>query len=206
MNSSIVQLPQAQNAQATELLSAAFAADPVVNYFLPEDKTARQNALRVFADALLHFGHHYQHIYTTADLPKGVAIWLPPEASSFQGSQLWELLQSGLFKLPFYMRWDRLIQMIGFWGQEIQQQQQMKEPFWYLFLLGVSPDYQNQGIGGALLQPILERADRDRQFCMLETSTEGAVRFYQRQGFEIVHQRSLGKDLPYWTLHRAPKG
>jgi ribosomal protein S18 acetylase RimI-like enzyme len=71
-------------------------------------------------------------------------------------------------------------------------------------LLGVAPGYQNQGIGAALLQPVLQRADRDRTLCYLETSTDAAVRFYQRQGFEIVHTRQIGKSLPYWILKRCP--
>jgi len=205
MISSIVQLPASQMDKATEVLSAAFCDDPVVNYFLPEDAIAKQRALHLLAQCLLRYGQTYQHIYTTADQPKGISIWLPPEASTFEFAQLWQLLQTGLLKLPFYARWDRAIELLSFFTQEIQQQQQNTEPFWYLMLLGVAPGYQNQGIGAALLEPVLERADRDRTLCYLETSTEAAVRFYQRQGFEIVHTRKVGKALPYWTLKRYPK-
>jgi GNAT superfamily N-acetyltransferase len=205
MSSTIVQLPSTQVDKATEVLSAAFGADPVVNYFLPEAAIAKQKALQLMAECLLKFGQPYQQIYTTGDVPKGIAIWLPPEASSFQWPQLWQLMQTGLFKLPFYARCDRMIDLLGYFVQEINQQQQMTEPFWYLMLLGVAPGYQNQGIGGALLQPVLEQADRDQTLCLLETSTTAAVRFYQRQGFEIMHTRQIGQSLPYWTLKRNPK-
>jgi hypothetical protein len=205
MSSPIVPLPYSQFDKAIEVLSAAFCADPVVNYFLPEDAIAKQHALSLLARCLLRYGQTYQHIYTTVDQPKGVAVWLPPEVSLSQWSQLWQLLQTGLFKLPFYVRWNRIIELLQLFAQEVQQQQQMTEPFWYLMLLGVATGYQNQGIGAALLQPVLERADRDRTLCCLETSTEGALRFYQRQGFEVVHIRQVGNSLPYWTLRRFPK-
>ncbi len=205
MSSTIVQLPNSQIRQAAEILSAAFCIDPIVSHFFPEEATAKQQALHQVSQCLLSYSAIYQHIYTTADLPKGIAMWLPPKASSFQLSKLCHLLQSGLLSLPFYARRNRVIDFTGFLAEEIQQHQQITEPFWYLLMLGVAPGYQNQGIGKALLQPILERADRDRTLCYLETSTEAALRFYQRQGFEVVHTGQVTKSLSYWNLKRHPK-
>jgi ribosomal protein S18 acetylase RimI-like enzyme len=71
--------------------------------------------------------------------------------------------------------------------------------------LGVSPEYQGQGIGGRLLQPVLQEADRTKTPCYLETSTAAAVRFYQRHGFETVDQ-GLFANWEYWAMKRNPQG
>jgi len=68
--------------------------------------------------------------------------------------------------------------------------------------LGVSSAYQSQGIGSLLIKPILERADKENLPCYLETTTEQAVRFYQRNGFEIL--RAEEKPVKFWTMKREP--
>jgi ribosomal protein S18 acetylase RimI-like enzyme len=59
-------------------------------------------------------------------------------------------------------------------------------PHWYLFVLAVEPACQRQGIGGALLQPVLASADATGTPCYLETHIDHNVRFYQRHGFEVM--------------------
>ena len=48
----------------------------------------------------------------------------------------------------------------------------IKEPHWYVFVLGVRPERQGEGLGRALLDPALARADRDRLPAYLETTKE----------------------------------
>jgi GNAT superfamily N-acetyltransferase len=59
------------------------------------------------------------------------------------------------------------------------------EPHWYLVVLSVRPDSQRRGLGSRLVEPILERADRQGLPCRLETSDPANV-FYQRFGFEVT--------------------
>lgn len=201
----IVKLKPSDFAIASDQLSAAFNQDPLVGYFLPEAASARLNALQHMSQAMLNYGQPYDQIYTTAETPKGVAIWLPPEASQFDMSQLWQVFASGLITVPFYMRWDRIFDFVSFIGTEIRlHDKTASEPHWYLSMLGVSPECQGQGIGGKLLQPVLQEADRTKMPCYLETSTSGGVRFYQRQGFEIAYQGTFaGRE--YWAMKRNPQ-
>lgn len=201
----IVQLLRSQTEEATQTLSDAFSRDPILNYFLPENQAKKLNALKVISEKLLNYCQPHNHIYTTSDNIKGIAMWLPPETASFTWSELRNLFTSGILTIPFYMRWERFSDVLAFMIVELFRRQRYPEPHWYLAMLGVASQYQGQGIGAALLQPILQQADRDKIPCYLETSTEGAVRFYQRQGFEIVHVGCIGKTLPYWTMKRLPK-
>ncbi|MEM8642091.1 MAG: GNAT family N-acetyltransferase [Cyanobacteria bacterium P01_G01_bin.54] len=201
----IVQLKLADFAIASEYLSAAFSQDPLIGYFLPEDTVAKQRAFQHLSRSFLNFAQPYGHIYTTVDEPKGVAIWLPPEAFIITASQLWQAVTSGLLVSPFYMRWTRIVDFLVFLIAEIQLHEKfVPEPHWYLGMLGVSPECQGQGIGGKLLQPVLQMADHAKQPCYLETTTPAAVRFYQRYGFEIVHQ-GVFMERDYWAMKRNPK-
>jgi GNAT superfamily N-acetyltransferase len=48
----------------------------------------------------------------------------------------------------------------------------MPDPHWYPVVLGVGPACQGQGIGSALIQPVLKRADADGVPCYLEAVTD----------------------------------
>ncbi|MBP0012984.1 MAG: GNAT family N-acetyltransferase [Roseofilum sp. SBFL] len=204
-NANIVPLKPSDFTMASEYLAAAFSQDPMIGYFLPEETAAKKRALQHFSRSFLNFAQLYGHIYTTADDPKGVAIWLPPEAFHISLPQLWQVLTSGLMISPLYMRWSRIQEFLAFLNMEIQMHDQLSpEPHWYLGMLGVSPKCQGQGIGGMLLQPVLEELDRTKMPCYLETTTPGAVRFYQRHGFEVVHQ-GMFADRQYWSMKRYPQ-
>jgi ribosomal protein S18 acetylase RimI-like enzyme len=203
MNEHIVQLHPSQVKLAAKVLSSAFSNDPFVAYFLPSEKPAQLKSLRYFSAAMIRYSEVYESIYTTAGKPKGVAIWLPPVESGFQFSQISRLLMSGLLGIPFQIRWERFMTGIGLFFQGLGEQQ-MREPHWYLAMLGVDAGYQGQGIGSALLQPILQRADQEEMPCYLETSTAAAVRFYQRHGFAVEEYQEIVPGLPYWKMKRAP--
>lgn len=202
----IVKLNPSDFAIASNQLAAAFSQDPLIGRFLPEESTAKQTAMKQISQAMLNYGQFYNQTYTTAEHPKGVAMWLPPEAARITLSQLWQVVTSGLLTVPFYLRWNRILDFASFIGTEIRlHDRTASEPHWYLAMLGVSPECQGQGIGGQLLQPVLQEADRAKLPCYLETSTPGGVRFYQRHGFEIAHYGTFA-GCDYWAMKRAPQG
>jgi GNAT superfamily N-acetyltransferase len=76
-------------------------------------------------------------------------------------------------------------------------------PHWYVFIVGVAPEVQRQGIGGSLLTPIHEEADRESIPCYLETMVIENVRFYEKPGFAVVDSgaTSVG-EVPFWAMRR----
>jgi predicted GNAT family N-acyltransferase len=56
--------------------------------------------------------------------------------------------------------------------------------------MGVDPGSQRMGLGGRLLKPVLETADREAVDCYLETADPANVEYYARHGF-VVENRSL---------------
>ena len=82
----------------------------------------------------------------------------------------------------------------------------IKRPHWYLWVLGVDPSSQGQGIGGKLIEPVLARSDDEGVPCYLETQLERNVAFYERRGFEIVWQGEVPqRELMLWTMIREPR-
>jgi ribosomal protein S18 acetylase RimI-like enzyme len=59
------------------------------------------------------------------------------------------------------------------------------DPHWYLETMGVDPAVQRQGLGGRLIQPVLEIADRDQVDCYLETAKAENAQYYRRHGFVV---------------------
>jgi ribosomal protein S18 acetylase RimI-like enzyme len=77
---------------------------------------------------------------------------------------------------------------------------------WYLFILGVEPSVQRRGLGGALMRPVLERADAELAVCYLETENERNVPFYLKHGFDLVvnGEEAGHSGVRFWTFRRNP--
>lgn len=79
----------------------------------------------------------------------------------------------------------------------------MSQQHWYLAFLGVAPNYQGQGVGSALLQPILKQADSEGLPCYLKTFTEKNTYFYRKHGFETIKTVDLPSiNVRLWTMKR----
>lgn len=62
---------------------------------------------------------------------------------------------------------------------------QPKEPFLYVWFIGVDPENQGKGEGSRLLKSVLELAKKKNLPVCLETSTERNFRWYENFGFSV---------------------
>jgi GNAT superfamily N-acetyltransferase len=81
-----------------------------------------------------------------------------------------------------------------------------REPGWFLAVLGTEPARQRQGLGSAVMAPVLERCRRTGVGAVLDTATLEDVRFYQRLGFAVVGEVSGTSAPPLWVMRLAPEG
>jgi ribosomal protein S18 acetylase RimI-like enzyme len=78
-------------------------------------------------------------------------------------------------------------------------------PHCYLFFIGVDPAYQGKGYAGRLIRPVLERLDRKKIPCYLNTQNEKNVSLYEHFGFRVVDQLTLpGSDILHTAMLRHP--
>jgi ribosomal protein S18 acetylase RimI-like enzyme len=200
----IVRLQRSQLPAIIPGVADSFIADPMMNYLYKADLAVRQRSLQQLTRVFLNYCLPYDHIYTTPTL-QGVAAWLPPGQYPMEH---WRLLRLGFYELVLGVEWRKIPQFFSLFNAlEQHHAAAMPHPHWYLLLLGVSPAAQGQGVGGELIQPILQQADRDQLPCYLETFSERAVGFYQKHGFEVVTTGQCAADAPrYWTMQRQSRG
>ena len=185
--------------QAVAALDHAFFDDPLYAYLLP-DPTQRKQLLTKIHLIILRYALRYGVVYTTPAY-EGAACWLPP-GETFPS--LWRLLSVAWRDPPLALGWQgyRRYAQVGDYTERAHHNA-VTSAHWYLWALGVDPAHQRQGIGGALLHPILTQADEKRLPCYLETSNEENPPFYERQGFRVVSEGiAPGTKLRMWAMRR----
>jgi GNAT superfamily N-acetyltransferase len=74
----------------------------------------------------------------------------------------------------------------------------------YLSYLGVAPARQGNGLGTALLRPVLDRCDSQGAPAYLEATNKRNLPLYRRQGFEVREELDLPNGPRLWTMWREP--
>lgn len=75
------------------------------------------------------------------------------------------------------------------------KQLQPKELMYYLWFIGVDPEYQNEGIGSILLDEIIKDSKHKQRPIYLETSTLKNLPWYKKYGFQIYNELELSYKL-----------
>lgn len=76
----------------------------------------------------------------------------------------------------------------------------------YLWMIGVTPERQGEGLGTALVRHVLDRCDREGLAAYLEASNARSRDLYQRLGFEVAGGPLDLPDGPQmWPMWRDPR-
>lgn len=159
-------------------LASAFADDPAWSWLLPyADREGRQRLF--FETELRHLVPAHREVWMAED-GSAAAVWAPPG--------LWSVpMRFVLAQAPPMLRvFGRRLQLALRYLIRIERAHPKKPPHWYLEIIGAEPDRQGQGLGSALLRPVLAFCDRDGLGAYLESSTERNRALYERHGFEVV--------------------
>jgi ribosomal protein S18 acetylase RimI-like enzyme len=174
-------------------LVLAFASDPAVRWMYPnahQYRTFFPRFARAFGGKAFALGtaHHLDDF-------RGTALWLPPGVAPDD-----DLL------IPFLEETiapERLGDAFAVFEQMGAYHPSV--PHWYLPLLGVDPLRQSQGLGSALIEPILAAFDRDGAVAYLEASNPRNVPFYERHGFEVRGEIQAGDSPSIFPMVREPR-
>jgi ribosomal protein S18 acetylase RimI-like enzyme len=134
----------------------------------------------------------------TLDGTAGAAIWALPDRWRLGRVEEFRMGVALLFAL------GRRIPMLVR-GFEMIEAAHPRTPHYYLAVLGTEPDRQGEGIGSALMQPVLEMCDRDEIPAYLESSKERNVAFYARHGFRVTDEIKLPGGPRVWPMWRDPR-
>ena len=206
MAAQLVPLSPQKIAEASRSLADAFFDDPTSCFLLPREES-RDRWLRLIHQASLRHVLPEGHVYAVAgDEVTGVIGLVPPGRYPLSTARYLRHLIPIILRLPTGgFPPERALRAVQ--AQGLIDRLHIKEPHWYVLVLGVRPERQGEGLGRALLDPALARADRDRLPTYLETTKERNLTFYGRFGFEMVQEVSIpGGGPPVWTMLRQPVG
>jgi ribosomal protein S18 acetylase RimI-like enzyme len=198
----IVRLNAGQLAAARRMLERAFFDYPLMVYACP-DAGRRSRGVRSLYTAILRDAQRYGEIYTSPGV-EGVACWLPPGVPL---PTLVREVRAGLLGLPLAFGWQAFRTLIGYgqWHAKLHHEL-TSGPHWFLATIGVDPASQGRGVGSALLEAILMKADEQRLPCYLETHGEKSARLYERHGFETVRLFEVPRHpVPVWAMLRRAR-
>lgn len=180
----------------------AFATDPLIRWFFPDDATYEDESAIFFG---LQFDLRVDggEVWTTDD-GVTVAMWDSPGGSKLSQERRDQAWNEGVTALSdsSRVRLDALGRAAGPWHLE--------EDHWYLGILATHPDWQRTGLGRSVLRPVLVDADRNGLVAALLTETPENVAFYRGMGFDVAAEPEIEDDgssdpaPKVWIMRRAP--
>ncbi|HWD26830.1 MAG TPA: GNAT family N-acetyltransferase [Rhizomicrobium sp.] len=185
----------------SRLFAAAFTTDPVMDWIArPGAKRAR--ALEQFFFWLMRVrAIPFGEVWMSPDASCATA-WLPPGADASPGGFVEQMKL-----MPLFVRlcgFPRL--MRGSAMADAMEKHHPHEKHFYLAFIAVAPRLQGMGLGGAILEATVTRADAARVPAYLENSNPKNTGLYERAGF-VARKNIAPKDAPpllaMWREKRA---
>lgn len=181
-----------------DVLAESFDDDPIFRAILPNDAHRRRALPILFREWMSRLHLHHEHASFTTEDRAGAALWSPPgfwHVGLLQQAVMAPSMIGALRGRTFTALRTHLA---------IESGHPKGPPHWYLRVIGCSPSRQGQGIGAALLRPVLERCDREQLGAYLESSNEKNHTFYRRQGFRVVRELTTHLGPKAWLMWREP--
>jgi len=184
--------------EASAMLARAFHDDPAWVWVLPDEERRRRLLPWLFR---IGFDVTVADVWTTTGPVIGAARWLPPGRAAMRVGPALRALVATPLRLGAasgrFFAYGRAVESL--------RARVAPAPHWYLAGIGVDPEFQNRGVGTALLQPGIEGAQRDRVRAVLLTNSERALPFYERSGFRVVGESETPQGGPHaWAMVRDP--
>ncbi len=187
-------------------LARAFQDDPALAWIIPDPERRRKVLPRFFAIMAQQSFRHGEVLGSAPETGEGAAtgtahhaaaLWYPPG----------EVRDGALQSLQDNLR------LLGVFGASLPRGLKVAEAmyarhpdpqrFFYLRYVGVAPEAQGKGWGGAIIRAGIERAAEQGLGVLLETATPANVPIYTRLGFEISEEWQVpGGGPKFWTMIR----
>jgi len=179
------------------ILGRAFYDDPVMRWVITDDRRRGELLEQSFGLYLRKLWLKQDECYTTGG-SVGAIVWERPGQ--------WKVgTVDQLRLLPSMARVNgRLLPRI-MRGLAALEANHPAEPHYYLPLVGVELEWQGRGLGTALMRPVLDRCDVEKVPAYLEATSPRNRALYERHGFEVTEEFSLGPGSPpLWRMWRPP--
>jgi ribosomal protein S18 acetylase RimI-like enzyme len=166
------------------LFAAAFTTDPIFNWIARPGPRRPQVLEQFFFWLLKTRAIPFGEVWMSGDA-NVCAAWLPPDAPASPGGFLEQMRLLPLFvRLCGFPRLRR-----GSAMADAMEKNHPHERHYYLAFIAVAPRLQGLGLGAAMLEATVKRADEMGVPAYLENSNPRNTKLYERAGF--VARRSI---------------
>ena len=169
--------------EARTLLAGAFAEDPLMRWFFPDDDARPHACAAMFGLFAEHYLAAGRVDVVRRGRPVAVAMWRWPGTAEEQPESLPTM--PGL--MIALMGAGRAAEVGS--AMRVIAELRPPEPYAYLHLLGVDPGSRRQGLGGEVLGRGLRAAGDAGLSACLETMNPANVPFYESHGFSVRHRK-----------------
>jgi ribosomal protein S18 acetylase RimI-like enzyme len=182
-------------ARIAAVQAQAFHDDPVFIWWIPDDDR-RRATLPAFFELYLESFLVHDEVYVNADVT-GTVVWGPP--ANPLGIDDEEAFGRRLEQIVAEVDMGRVYELATLF-----EEHHPREPHYYLQWAAVEPERQGQGIGSALLTPVLRRCDRDGMSAYTEATSLHNRRLYERHGFTFLNEIAPASGPPLYRMWRKP--
>jgi ribosomal protein S18 acetylase RimI-like enzyme len=174
--------------RAVRCLAAAFAEDPLTGYLLQTGPGYRERVTEFFS------------LLMQARIALDMPVLIVRGAAEIHGAAMGYTTVRPAWPKAIAEAWIRLEQSTPGLSDRMALYDEIAEsgipavPHYYLGVIGIDPAQHGLGIGKKLLTSFcdLSASDELSGGVYLETANPANVRFYERAGFEVTGQGSLG--------------
>lgn len=180
-----------------DILTKSFEANQSVNYIVKQDKK-RLKRIEALMDYSFEICYLFGDVFLSDD-NKACALVLYPDKKKTSIKSIMldiNLILScvGIENIKKTINREAMIKKI-----------QPKELMYYLWFIGVDPNYQASGIGSALMQGLIKDSKIKDRNIYLETSTLKNLPWYKKFGFTIYNELKLSYQLYFLKLGLTEK-
>jgi len=180
--------------RVVDILAQSFEDNKSVNYVVKQD-AKRKERIRGLMEYSFDVCKAFGEVWFSDDEQACALILFPDKKKSTPASILWDVkLAASVIGL------SRVGQVLG--RESKIKAFHPKQPFAYLWFIGVIPSAQNHGKGSDLLDELIKRYSAGGRPIYLETSVERNLPWYKKHGFEIFETLQLTYTLS--LLRRIP--
>lgn len=165
-------------ALVAQVAAAGFYSDPVLSWIFQDDHRRRAQLVHLFTGLARDMIPSGGTVHIAGD--SSAALWRNPSYAHGRTSRD-RVDDDAEPEGPELFAPDELERLAALGSAMMAAHPH--EPHWYLNVVSTVPERQGQGLGAAVLQPVLARCDAEGHRAYLESSNPRNLSLYWRQGF-----------------------
>jgi len=181
------------------IAASGFYDDPVLSWVFPDDAIRLDRLRFIFAGLTRDTLPARGVVHLAGDVC--AAFWRDPSFEHGRTARDRVADSEGDATFPFAPDELERLAILG----EAMMANHPHEPHWYLNVVSTMPQHQGEGLGAAVLRPVLERCDADGVRAYLESSNPRNLPFYRRHGFVDAGGISLEGGPALTKMWREPQ-